>query len=165
MAQNTIDQETKEHHGLIAVGERAPAFTLPDQSGSAVSLSDFAGKSNVVVFFYPKAMSPGCTAEACAFRDGYEAFREAGAEVIGISIDSVEAQNKFAERNRFQFRLLADKDGKVWKAYGIQNTFGLIRGRVTFVIDKGGIIRNVFSSQLLMDKHVSEALEVLKRLG
>jgi len=150
--------------GLVAPGERAPDFTLPDQDGHPISLTDFAGKSNVVVFFYPKAMSPGCTAEACAFRDGYEAFHEAGAEVIGISMDSVEAQNKFAARNHFQFKLLSDKGGNVWNAYGIQNTFGIIRGRVTFVIDKAGVVRNVFSSQLQMDKHVTEALNILKGL-
>lgn len=148
----------------IGVGDVAPDFTLPDQNGHPVTLSQFRGKKNVVLFFYPAAFSAGCTAEACAFRDSHEVFKEAGAEVIGISMDKVEKQNSFAKRFNLTYTLLAD-DGSVWKSFGVPNRLGgLIRGRVTYVIDKRGVVQHAFNSQVMVLKHVQQALETLKAL-
>ena len=145
------------------VGAVAPDFTLPDQRGTAVRLNDFRGK-NIVLYFYPKDDSPGCTAQACAFRDSYEVFTDAGAEVIGVSADSTAAHQAFATRHHLPFTLVSDADGTLRKAYGIKRTLGLIPGRVTFVIDRDGVIRHVFGSQFQTTKHVDEALAVLRTL-
>lgn len=149
----------------LTLGDKAPQFTLPTADGRQVSLSDYLGRQPVVVYFYPKDDTPGCTAEACAFRDQYEDFKQAGAEVIGISSDAPEAHAKFASKHRLPFLLLSDRDGAVRKAYGIPATLGLLPGRVTFVVDRDGIIRHLFSSQFRATKHVSEAIGVLKSLA
>jgi peroxiredoxin Q/BCP len=148
----------------LRVGVPAPDFTLPSATGEMVTLSDFRGKSEVVLFFYPKDNSPACTMEACSFRDSYEAFREAGAEVIGISSDSEESHQGFATRFRLPFLLLADRDGAVRARYGVPRTFGLFPGRVSYLIDRAGIVRHIFSSQFQPWRHVAEALGVLKTL-
>lgn len=148
----------------VKTGDPAPDFELPDSTGKKVRLKDFAGKKPVVLYFYPRDETPGCTAEACAFRDSYEAFKEAGAEVIGVSSDSEESHRKFAERHRLPFTLLADRGAQVRKAYGVPPTMGLLPGRVTYVIDKEGIVRHVFNSQFNPKKHVAEALRILKEL-
>ena len=147
------------------VGDRAPEFTLPDQSGTMVSLKDFLGNKIIVLYFYPRDFSRGCTAEACAFRDSYDVFVEAGAQVIGISSQSVESHNKFALVNKLPFILLSDEGGKIRKLYGVPASFGLLPGRVTYVIDKKGIVRHVFSSQLDAKKHIEEALRIVKELS
>src|SRR5215467_10254312 len=120
----------------IHTGDRAPDFALPDRSGRTVRLSDFRGKQAVVLYFYPKDDTPGCTKEACAFRDQYQDFQDAGAEVIGVSSDSETSHEKFASKYKLPFVLLADKGGKIRKQYGVPATLGLLPGRVTFVIDK-----------------------------
>ncbi|MBE0647991.1 MAG: peroxiredoxin [Bacteroidales bacterium] len=148
----------------IEAGSPAPAFALPDLNGKTVSLSDFLGKSNLVVYFYPKDESYGCTKEACSFRDQYEDFKEAGAEVIGISADDVESHKSFAANHRLPFILLSDPDKMAAKAYGVGKSMGILPGRVTFIIDKQGIIRGKFSSQLQFQKHIDEALSILKGL-
>ena len=148
----------------LQVGDMAPEFTLPQANGELVSLSDFRGRSEVVLFFYPKDNSPVCTAEACSFRDSYEVFRDAGAEVIGISADSSQSHERFAARFRLPFVLLSDKGGVVRERYGVTKTLGIFPGRTTYLIDREGVIRHIFSSQFLPTKHVSEALSVLKRL-
>jgi thioredoxin-dependent peroxiredoxin len=145
----------------VAAGSPAPNFTLPSQSGKVVSLSDFLGKKPVVLFFYPKDDTPGCTKEACAFRERYEDFREINAEVIGISSDSMESHRSFAAKHELPFTLLSDEGAKVRKLYGASSTFGLIPGRVTYVLDEEGVIRHIFSSQLGVEEHVEEALEAL----
>ena len=142
----------------------APEFTLPKANGEFVKLSDFQGRAEVVLFFYPKDNTPVCTAEACSFRDSYASFRDAGAEVIGISSDSAESHERFAARLGLPFVLLSDKGGAVRERYGVGKTLGIFPGRSTFLIDRGGIIRHVFSSQFLPTKHVTEALAVLKSL-
>lgn len=149
----------------LAAGDKAPAFTLPDQDGRSVSLTDFAGHKNVVVYFYPKDDTPGCTKESCTFRDQYTAFTDAGAEVLGISNDSSESHRKFADKYKLPFPLLADSGGTVRKAFKVPKSLGLLPGRVTFVIDRNGVIQHVFNSQLNPTQHVAEALSVLKRLG
>jgi thioredoxin-dependent peroxiredoxin len=148
----------------LRVGDPAPNFTLPAATGQTVSLTDFRGRVEVVLFFYAKDNSPVCSVEACSFRDRYETFRDAGAEVIGISDDSPESHSRFAQRFRLPFLLLSDAGGSTRLHYGVSRTFGLIPGRVTFLIDKQGIVRHVFSSQFQPIKHVSEMLGVLREL-
>jgi peroxiredoxin Q/BCP len=147
----------------IRVGDVAPDFTLPKQDGSLVRLQDLLSKSAVVLYFYPKDDTTGCTKEACAFRDAYEDFKDAGAEVVGISSDSAADHKAFADKHRLPFTLVADEGGKVRKQWGVPSTFGLIPGRVTYVIDRKGVVRHIFNSQLNFAKHVHEALEVLKK--
>ena len=149
----------------VKVGDRAPDFELPDASGKRVRLADFRGKQSVVLYFYPKDDTPGCTKEACSFRDHYEAFKDAGAEVIGVSSDSEASHQKFADKYKLPFTLVADAAGGVRKRYGVPATLpGILPGRMTFVIDRDGVVRHVFNSQLQATKHVDEALGVLKRL-
>ena len=145
----------------VRVGARAPDFALPSQSGATVKLGDFLGKP-VVLFFYPKDDTPGCTKEVCAFRDDFEEFGKLGAEVIGISSDSVESHSAFAEKHDLPFALLSDEGGKVTKLYGVPSTLGMFPGRATFVIDELGVVRRTFSSQLGAERHVQEATDALR---
>ena len=148
----------------VKVGDTAPDFTLPSQSGASVSLKDFIGQKTVVLYFYPKDDTPGCTAEACAFRDSYEVFKDAGAEVIGISDDSPTSHQKFVAKYKLPFTLLSDTGKQVRKLYGVPSTLGLLPGRVTYVIDKNGVVQHIFSSQLNFKAHVEEALKTLQQL-
>ena len=148
----------------VEIGDKAPEFALKNQNGETVSLKDFLGKKAVVLYFYPKDMSPGCTKEACAFRDSYEAFKDAGAEVIGISSQSQESHSIFSLRYNLPFTLLVDEGSKVRRLYGGRSSLGMIPGRVTYVIDKEGVVRHIFSSQVDIEGHVNEALKVLKTL-
>ena len=152
----------KMENSVIKEGGKAPDFTLPSQDGSMVSLSQFAGTKSVVLFFYPKDESYGCTKEACSFRDNYEVFKDAGAEVIGISADDEASHKSFASNHKLPFILLSDKDRKVAGLYKVGKTMGMIPGRVTFVIDRNGIIQKIFSSQFSFQKHIDEALFILK---
>ena len=149
----------------IHVGDHAPEFTLPSQTGARVSLAEFRGSKAVVLFFYPKDGTAVCTKEACSFRDAYEDFVQAGAVVIGVSSDSAESHQVFASGHRLPFVLLADTDGSLRKSFGVPKTLGVMPGRVTYVIDKEGVVRHVFSSQLAADRHVSEALAVVRQLA
>ena len=148
----------------IKVGDAAPDFTLLQQDGSQVHLAALLAKGAVVLYFYPKDDTPVCTAEACSFRDAYESFKAAGAEVVGISSDSAGAHKAFASKHRLPFTLVSDVGGKVRKQYGVPSTLGILPGRVTYVIDGKGVVRHVFNSQLNAARHVSEALEVMKQL-
>jgi peroxiredoxin Q/BCP len=149
----------------VQVGDHAPDFTSTSQSGQPVSLADYRGKSAVVLFFYPKDGTPVCTKEACSFRDAYEDFVQAGAVVIGVSADSWENHRAFASGHRLPFILLSDADGALRKAFGVPKTLGIMPGRVTYVIDKEGIVRHVFNSQFAADRHVAEALAVVRQLA
>ena len=155
-------RRTKER---VTVGSVAPDFTLPSQSGDMVSLGDFLGNRPVVLFFYPKDNTLGCTKEVCAFRDGFEEFGKLDAEVIGISSDSVDSHRGFAEKHKLPFTLLSDQGGKVRSLYGVPNTLGIFAGRVTYVIDEEGVVRNVFSSQIGVEQHVEEALKTLESIS
>ena len=146
----------------IKVGDPAPDFTLASQSGALVSLNDFRGKKSVVVYFYPKDDTPGCTTESCAFRDQYEVFQTVGAEVIGISADSPESHQRFSTKYQLPFTLLSDTGNQVRKLYGVPATFGLLPGRVTYVIDKDGVVQNIFNSQFNFKGHVEESLKILQ---
>ena len=147
------------------MGSKAPDFALPSQSGEVVSLEDFRGKKPVVLFFYPKDDTPGCTRQACAFRDDYEEFSKLDAEVVGISSDPVDSHSRFASKHALPFTLLSDEGGKVRKLYGVKSSLGLFPGRVTYVIDEEGVVRHVFSSQLRVERHVEAAIEALRRDG
>jgi peroxiredoxin Q/BCP len=149
----------------IQVGDKAPDFTLPSQAGEQVRLSDRLGERIVVLYFYPKDETVGCTKEACAFRDSYEVFAEAGAEVIGVSSDSVDKHAAFAGHHELPFTLLSDQGGRVRKSYAVPATLGLLPGRVTYVIDRAGTVRHVFSSQMNIGRHVNDALDVVKKLS
>src|SRR5713226_7658007 len=140
------DNSVQSTKSKVQVGDAAPDFTLPTQSGAQVSLKDFIGKTAIVLYFYPKDNTPGCTSEACAFRDSYEVFKDAGAEVIGISSDTGKAHEQFAQQYHLPFILLSDAGGAVRKSYGATAILGLMPGRITYVIDKQGVVRNVFSS-------------------
>ena len=148
----------------ITVGDKAPDFTLPSQSGEQVRLYDRIGQRVVVLYFYPKDDTRGCTAEACAFRDSHEVFSDAGAEVIGVSSDSVDRHSAFAGKYDLRFTLLSDAGGKVRKTYQVPATLGIIPGRVTYVIDRDGTVRHVFNSMTNIDRHVKDALDVVRRL-
>jgi thioredoxin-dependent peroxiredoxin len=148
----------------IPVGDKAPDFTLSSSSGATITLTDLIADRSLVLFFYPKDETAGCTAEACAFRDQFAVFAEAGADVVGVSSDSVESHGHFASRHELPMKLLSDPGGKVRKLYGVRSTLGIVPGRATFVIDRSGIVRHVFVSQLRVTKHVDEALAVVRRL-
>ena len=148
----------------IQVGDQAPDFTLPTQSGESFRLQDRMGERVIVLYFYPKDNTSGCTAEACAFRDSFEVFTEAGADVIGVSSDSVDKHAGFASQHSLPFTLLSDKGGRVRKTYGVPGVLGVIPGRVTYVIDRAGTVRHVFSSMTNIDGHVNDALRVVKEL-
>jgi thioredoxin-dependent peroxiredoxin len=148
----------------LIVGDTAPDFSLPSQKGGVVTLRDLLGKNEVVLYFYPKDNTPGCTAEAKAFRDSYEVFKEMGAEVVGVSSDSVDSHLDFASRCDLPFTLLSDPGGRVRKLYGVPSTFGVLPGRVTYVIDTHGVVRHIFNSQFNATKHADEAISVLKSI-
>src|SRR5215472_13131218 len=150
--------------GGIQVGDKAPDFTLPSQSGDQVRLHDRLGERVVVLYFFPKDGTPGCTAEACAFRDSHEVFTDAGAEVIGVSSDSIDSHAAFAGRHKLPFTLLSDEGGRVRKSYGVPVVLGLLPGRVTYVIDRRGMVRHVFNSMTNISQHVDDALEVVRQL-
>ncbi|MDG6900401.1 MAG: peroxiredoxin [Nitrososphaerota archaeon] len=148
----------------IGVGDAAPRFVLKSQSGQALDLADVLGKKEVVLYFYPKDNTPGCTTEAKAFRDRYESFRDMGAEVIGISSDTVDSHQEFAAKCNLPFTILSDEGGRVRKLYGVPSSFGLFPGRVSYVIDTKGIVRHIFDSQMNPAKHVEEAMKMLERI-
>ncbi len=146
----------------LEIGDRAPDFTLPSSAGENVSLSQFIGKKNVVIFFYPMDESPVCSREAEAFRDKYETFKELNAEILGISSQSVESHKSFSKHHNLTYFLLSDTNNNVRRLYGVSSTLGIVPKRVTFVIDKEGIIKYIFSSQFQPAKHVEQALLALK---
>jgi peroxiredoxin Q/BCP len=132
--------------------------------GDNVTLSEYFGKKNIVLYFYPKDETRGCTREACEFRDQYDVFTSLGAEVIGVSGQSVESHKSFATHHGLPFILLSDEKNEVRQLYGVTASMGIIPGRVTFIIDKKGIVRHVFSSQFQPEKHIEESLKVLREL-
>ena len=128
----------------------------------SVRLADYAGKRPVVLFFYPKDGTPICTQEACAFRDSFERFTDVGAEVIGVSADSDATHRAFAARHKLPYLLASDAGGELRKAFGVPKTLGFLPGRVTYVIDRGGVVRLDFSAQMTSADHVTKALEALR---
>ena len=148
----------------VKVGDKAPDFTLPSQMGDDLTLSEFLGKKNIVLYFYPKDETLGCTREACTFRDSYEELTNLGAEVLGVSGQSVASHKSFATHYGLPFILLSDVGNKVRELYGVPSSMGFIPGRVTYIIDKKGVVRHIFNSQTQTERHVEEAKNTLKEL-
>jgi peroxiredoxin Q/BCP len=149
----------------LKIGSIIPSFVLPDQNGNLFNIDSVKGKKNLVIYFYPKDDTPGCTAQACSFRDQFEVFQEADAVIIGISGQSVKSHKEFALKHRLTFTLLSDEGNKIRKQFGVPTNFlGLLPGRVTYVADKTGKIIYIFNSQTQATKHVDEALRILKRV-
>ena len=147
----------------IKIGDKLPTFSLPDQNGKNTSIEQFFGKP-FVLYFYPKDDTPGCTAEACSFRDAYSELRDLEAEVIGVSADSPASHLAFAKRYDLPFVLLSDEKNKVRKLLGVPGSmFGLLPGRVTYIVDKNGLVKHIFDSQLQAKQHVREAMEHLQK--
>lgn len=150
----------------INEGDRIPAFTAKDHEGKERSFSADRLDGPTVFYFYPKDDTPGCTKEACSFRDAFADFTDAGVDVYGISADSVESHQKFREKHRLPFVLLSDPENAIRNAFGVpRDLFGMLPGRVTYVTDKLGKVLKIFNSQLNATRHVEEALEVVKGLG
>jgi peroxiredoxin Q/BCP len=147
----------------LQVGDTVPNFSLKDQNGHDFLISDFIGKKALVIYFYPKDDTPGCTKEACTFRDEFEDFNDLNAKVIGISSDDVDSHKAFAEKYHLPFTLLADTKKNVQKLFGVpKSIFGLIPGRVTYVINKKGVVIYIFNSLGKAEKHIEEAKKALK---
>jgi peroxiredoxin Q/BCP len=147
----------------LKVGDTAPYFSLLDERGLPVSLKNYLGKKVVVLYFYPKDFTPGCTAEACSFRDDYKPIQDKGAVVIGVSLDSVESHLKFSEKYMLPFTILSDHKKEVAKAYGVLGVGGFLAKRVTFIINKDGKITHVFT-KVDVKQHSEEVLKALEEL-
>jgi thioredoxin-dependent peroxiredoxin len=148
----------------LQLGDKIPNFTAKDNLGNDFDSSILVGKKPVVIYFYPKDNTPGCTTQACSFRDQYEDFKDLGAEVIGISSDSIASHEKFAQRYRLPFVLLSDNDKKIRNLFGVKpGLFGLIPGRVTYVTDQNGIIQLIFDSMSAAN-HIPKALQTIKKM-
>ena len=152
---------------MIKEGNKAPDFSATDQSGKKIKLSSFKGKKNVVLYFYPKDMTPGCTTEACDFRDHFKKFKST--EILGVSIDSPERHQKFIEKYDLPFTLISDVDQKVVNKYGVwqekklygRKFMGIVRS--TFIIDKSGVVRKIFP-KVKVKGHIDEVMAALKEI-
>jgi thioredoxin-dependent peroxiredoxin len=147
----------------LKVNDIAPGFESVTESGERFSLADLIGKTNVVLYFYPKDFTVGCTKEACTFRDNWDKVTSLGATIVGISSDSPETHERFKKEHGLQFTLISDEDKRIRRQYGVDSR--VIPPRVTFVIDKRGKIRNIFNSQVNITKHIEEALQTLDGLS
>jgi peroxiredoxin Q/BCP len=151
--------------GVVDVGSTGPSFTLKDQNGKTFNLDSVKGQKNLVIYFYPRDETPGCTKEACSFRDQFDVFKQQDALIIGISAQSVESHLEFAKKHRLNYTLLSDENNTVRKLFGVPASFfGVLPGRVTYVVNKSGKVVFVFSSQMNAEKHIEEALRILKGL-
>ena len=152
---------------MIKEGNKAPDFSATDQNGKKIKLSSFKDKKNIVLYFYPKDMTPGCTTEACDFRDQFKKFKNT--EILGVSIDSPERHQKFIGKYELPFTLISDVDQKVVNKYGVwqgkklygRKFMGIVRS--TFIIDKSGVVRKIFP-KVKVKGHIDEVLETLKEL-
>ncbi|WP_456314143.1 peroxiredoxin [Pseudomonas shirazensis] len=148
----------------LKIGDIVPNFTAKNSHGEVFESQSVLGRKPIVIYFYPKDNTPGCTTEACSFRDQYEDFKDLGAEVIGISSDSVKSHQKFAKKHELPFILLSDQDKKLRHLFGVRdNLFGLLPGRVTYIIDRNGVVIYIFDS-MNAAKHIPKALKTIKEL-
>ena len=151
---------------ILKIGDKVPIFSLLDQNGNNFEIKNSIGKTAMVIYFYPKDDTPGCTKEACSFRDEFETFTDMNVAVIGISADNVASHKRFAEKYQLPYTLLSDSDKKVRKLFGVKNTLlGILPGRVTYIIDKEGIVRFIFEKQFGAEKHFTESLRISKELN
>jgi len=162
MTMFSLISSCKSQEITLKEGDEAPDFSLQSDEGKWIKLSDYKGVSNVVLYFYPKDMTPGCTRQACSFRDNMSQFKELNAEILGVSTDDVESHKEFKQKENLNFTLLADPEKEVTKKYGVQTTLGMA-SRVTFVIDKNGIIRKVYP-KVNPAENYKELLDFLKTL-
>jgi peroxiredoxin Q/BCP len=147
---------------MLKIGEKAPLFSGKDQDGNEIKLDDYLGKKNIVLFFYPKDDTPVCTAEACSFRDNYDKFRNLDTEIIGVNQASVASHKNFAEKYRLTFPIINDEENKIKKLYKVPNKFFVLAGRVTYVIDKQGLIKHAINNMFDGEVHITETLKSLK---
>ena len=165
VASALIFSNAQEDSDKVEVGSKIPSFSLNDQNGNMFAIDSVLGKQNLVIYFYPEDDTPGCTAQACSFRDQYDVFAEADAMIIGISGQSVQSHKEFAEKYNLNFTLLSDEGDKIRKLFAVPaSMFGMIPGRVTYVVDKSGTVVYTFDSQLQAKKHVENSLKILKEL-
>lgn len=149
----------------MKAGDRAPDFTKTTYDGKSIQLSKLTAEKVVVLFFYPRDFSPICTAQACAFRDAFQDFTDAGATVVGVSSDDETSHDKFSKEHRLPFPLVSDADGKLREAFGVPKALFIMPGRTTYVIDRQGIVRDVFTAHLAGGDHVKQALAIVKGLA
>ncbi len=150
----------------LKIGDKIPDFVLKDQNNVDFDIGHFRGKQIMVIYFYPKDDTPGCTTEACAFRDEFEIFTDLKVKVIGISSDHVSSHKKFANKYNLPFTLLADTDKKVQKLFGVPKSFlGMIPGRVTYIVNKEGEVVYIFNSMTKAEKHITESLSIIKEMN
>jgi peroxiredoxin Q/BCP len=147
----------------VKVGDPAPEFEGPTSDGSKLGLKNFLGKKNVVLYFYPKDDTPGCTREACSFRDNIGPIRKMGAEVVGVSLDSITSHDKFTSKYNLPFPLISDKEKRIAQAFGVLKDTGTSASRVTFIIDKAGKIARIFP-KVDVSRHTEEVVAALKEL-
>lgn len=156
----------EEKSGLLEVGEVAPTFSARLHDGRELRLSEFVGMSNVVLFFYPKDFTAGCTVQACAFRDNFPLIRNLDAVVIGVSSDSEESHDRFINNHRLPFLLIADTNNAIARAYGVLRFGGMLPPkRVTYLLDTQGVVRMISHSEVLMERHVQEVVRALEDLS
>jgi len=164
----SVYSQTKSKEDMktaIEVGSKVPSFSLKDQFGKTFDLDAVVGKKNLVIYFYPKDDTPGCTKEACAFRDQFEVFADKNTMIIGISGQSVESHLEFANKYKLNFTLLSDEGNNVRKLFGVPSSaMGVIPGRVTYVVNKEGKVVFMFDSLTKAEQHVEEALRIIKTL-
>jgi thioredoxin-dependent peroxiredoxin len=146
----------------IDIGDKAPAFQATLQDGGTFDSTSLLGRKSLVLFFYPKDNTPVCTQEACAFRDAYADFTAADVEVVGVSGDSPESHRRFAARHSLPFPIISDTGGALRRLFGVPRAWGVFPGRVTYVIDKEGIVRMVYNATLAAEPHVRKALEAVR---
>ncbi len=150
---------------MLQPGDTIPDVSLEGPDGKPVKLRELTSARALVLYFYPKDDTPGCTAEACSFRDHYQDFTDAGADVVGVSGDGRDSHARFVERHKLPFTLLTDPRGEARAAFGVKPSFlGLMPGRVTFVIDRENKVRHAFDSQLRATAHVAEALRIVRQI-
>ena len=148
----------------LKIGDKIPNFKAKDSNGNDFDSQTLVGIKPLVIYFYPKDNTPGCTAQACSFRDQYEDFKDLGADVIGISSDSIASHQESTKHYKLPFILLSDPDQKIRKLFGVHSRiFGLLPGRVTYIIDKNGVVQMIFDS-MLATKHIAKALETIKKI-
>ena len=151
---------------MATIGDKCPVFSLYNQENQLISVEDYIGKKNMIIYFYPKDNTPGCTKEACAFRDAMQNLNNLDCEVFGISADSIQSHKSFAQRYQLTFQLLSDSNNQVRKQFKVPaNLFGLIPGRVTYIVNKSGIISHLINSQTNPEKHIQETLEFIRKEG
>ena len=150
---------------MIAIGDPCPIFQLPNQDGELVDIQTIIGEQNIVIYFYPKDDTRGCTIEACSFRDANQEFLDLGATVIGISADNVDSHKRFSTKYQLNFSLLADQKKEVRNLFGVPaSLFGILPGRVSYVINKKGIVCGIYNSMLDPNGHIDKALALLRTL-